>query len=165
VTGAETAIAWPEDDRPEVSALHAVNELQIAAPPEAVWEWLCRPDLWPTYYRNARLVKHLGGSWPRVELGSRWRWVTFGAFITSEVVEFEPTERLAWSARELGGSGHHGWALSRRDGGTFVRTEETQRGMGIRIAKPALRPLMVHFHQRWLEGLARVAAEGAPPAP
>jgi hypothetical protein len=28
-----------------------------------------------------------------------------------------------------------------------------------------MRPLMVRFHQRWLEGLARVAAEGPPPPP
>ena len=154
---------WPDEHRPEVSAFHAVNELQIAAEPEVVWAWLVRPDLWPRFYRNARLVKHLGGPWPKVELGSRWRWMTFGAFVHSEVVEYEPGRRLAWSAKELGGLGHHGWILSRRDGGTFVHTEETQRGPTIRIIKPALRPLMVHFHQRWLEGLAKVAVEGAPP--
>ena len=35
MTGAATAIAWPEEHRPEVSIFHAVNELQIAAPPGA----------------------------------------------------------------------------------------------------------------------------------
>jgi len=28
-----------------------------------------------------------------------------------------------------------------------------------------LRPMMVRLHQRWLEGLAKVAAEGGPPPP
>jgi uncharacterized protein YndB with AHSA1/START domain len=165
VTDAETLIAWPDEHRPEVSEFRAVNELQIAADPEIVWAWLCRPDLWPSYYGNARMIKHLGGPWPSVELGSRWRWLTFGAFVTSELVEFEPAERLAWSAKELGGSGHHGWVLTRRDGGTLVHTEETQKGLGIKLLKPALRPLMVRFHQRWLEGLAKAAAGGPPPAP
>jgi uncharacterized protein YndB with AHSA1/START domain len=164
VTG-ETAISWPDEHRPEVSAFHAVNELRIPAEPELVWAWLSRPDLWPRYYSNARLVRHLAGPWPEVELGSRWRWLTFGALVTSEVVEYEPAERLAWSARVPGGSGHHGWLLRREGGGTFVRTEETQKGLGIRLVKPALRPLMVRFHQRWLEGLSRVASEGPPPAP
>jgi hypothetical protein len=48
--------------------------------------------------------------------------------------------------------------------GTRVVTEETQSGWGIALAKPALKPLMLRFHQRWLEGLARVAAD-PPPSP
>jgi uncharacterized protein YndB with AHSA1/START domain len=164
VTG-ETVISWPGEHTPDASAFHAVNELQIPAEPEVVWAWLCRPDLWPSFYSNARLIKHLGGPWPEIELGSRWRWLSFGAFVTSELVEYRPVERLAWSATELGGSGHHGWVLRRSDGGTFVRTEETQKGLGIRLVKPALRPLMVRFHQRWLDGLSRVASEGPPPPP
>jgi len=165
VGAAETAVSWPEEHRPEVSAFHAVNELEIPAEPEAVWAWLVRPDLWPRYYSNARLIRHLGGPWPELEPGSRWRWLTFGALITSEVVEYTPAERLAWSAKSIAGSGHHAWVLTRRDGGTFVRTEETQKGLGMRLIKPALRPLMVRMHQRWLEGLARMASQGAPPAP
>jgi uncharacterized protein YndB with AHSA1/START domain len=161
----ETVISWPDEHTPEVSAFHAVNELQIPAEPQVVWAWLRRPDLWPRYYSNARLIKHLDGPWPKIELGSRWRWLSFGAFVTSEVVEYEPEQRLAWSAKELGGSGHHGWVLRPQAGGTFVRTEETQRGPGIRLVKPALRPLMVRFHQRWLEGLSRVASQGPPPPP
>ena len=160
----ETVIDWPEGHRPEESAFHAVNELQIPAEPEVVWAWLCRPDLWPTYYSNARLIKHLGGPWPKLDLGSRWRWMTFGAFVTSEVVEYVPGQRLAWSAKELGGKGHHAWVLRRADGGTFVHTEETQKGLGIQLLKPVLRPLMTRFHQRWLEGLSKVASQGAPPA-
>ena len=159
----ETAIRWPDEHTPDASVFHAANELQIPAAPEVIWAWLCRPDLWPRYYGNARLIKHLAGPWPEIEVGSRWRWLSFGAFVTTEVVEYQPHERLAWSAKELGGSGHHGWVLRLQDGGTFVRTEETQKGPGIRLAKPVLRPLMVRYHQRWLEGLSRVAAEGAPP--
>ncbi len=157
------AIRWPEEHRPEVSAFLAVNELQIAAPRDSVWAWLVRPDLWSTYYGNARLVRHISGPWPEIEPASRWRWLTFGALITSEVVEHEPLERLAWSAQGLGSRGHHAWILEERDGGTFVHTEETQRGWGISVAKPVLRPLMVRMHQRWLEGLAGKAAEGPPP--
>lgn len=162
----ESVIRWPDQHRPEVSALHAVNELQIAAPRDNVWAWLRRPDLFPSYYKNSRFVKHLEGPWPAVVLGSRFRWFTFGVMVSSEVVEYEPGEgRLAWSAKELGASGHHGWVLSERDGGTFVRTEETQKGWGMALAKPVMSRMMVRQHQRWLEGLARVSAEGPPPRP
>jgi uncharacterized protein YndB with AHSA1/START domain len=164
VTG-ETSISWPAEHTPERSAFHAINELQSSAPRSAVWEWICQPDLWPTYYSNARLIKHLAGPWPKLELGSRFRWWSFGAFVTSEVVEFEPEERIAWDAKVLGGRGHHGWILSANEGGTHIRTEETQKGWGIQAVKPALRPMMVRLHQRWLEGLSRVASEGPPPPP
>ena len=161
----ETVISWPDDHTPERSAFHAVNELQMPAEPEVVWAWISRPDLWPSYYSNAKFIKHLGGSWPMLELGSRFRWWSFGAFVTSEVVEYEPAERISWDAKVLGGRGYHGWLLRPQDGGTYVRTEETQKGPGIQVVKAALRPMMVRLHQRWLEGLSRVAAEGPPPPP
>ena len=160
----ETVISWPDEHTPERSVFHAVNELQMQAEPDVVWAWLCRPDLWPTYYSNAKFIKHLGGAWPELKLGSRFRWWSFGAFVTSEVVEYEPPERIAWDAKVLGGRGHHGWVLRPASGGTYVRTEETQKGPGIQVARPVLRPMMVRFHQRWLEGLSRVATEGPPPA-
>jgi len=161
----QTALRWPEGYEPEGAAFHAVNRLEIDAPRERVWAWLARPDLWPSYYPNSRLVRHLEGPWPEVELGSRFRWLTFGALITSEIVECEPTERIAWNAKGIGSRGHHGWLLEKRRGGCRLVTEETQRGWGIRLVRPALRPLMLRYHQRWLEGLARVAAEGDPPPP
>ena len=166
MTATESPIRWPDQHRPEASSFLAVNELQIDADPACVLAWLRRPDLWSSYYSNARLVRHLDGPWPEVELGSRWRWLTFGSvLVTSEIVELELDGRLAWSARELGARGHHAWLLEARQGGTYVCTEETQRGWAATLARPLMRPLMTRFHQRWLEGLARVAAEGPPPAP
>jgi uncharacterized protein YndB with AHSA1/START domain len=166
VSETSAEISWPEELRPEVAAFHAVNELQIDAAREHVWEWLRRPELWPGYYGNCRFVKHLGGAWPQAEVGTGFRWFTFGVFVISEVVECRALEgRIAWSASELGAHGHHAWVLSDRDGGTFVRTEETQRGWGVAAVKPVLSRLMVRQHQRWLEGLARVAAQGPPPPP
>jgi uncharacterized protein YndB with AHSA1/START domain len=161
----DLAIRWPEEHRPEVSDLHAVNELQMEAPRDRVWAWLTRPDLWPSYYGNAHLVRRRAGAWPQVALYSGFRWLTFGVLVNSTIVEFEPPERIAWDAKELGASGHHEWVLVERDGGTFVRTEETQKGWGMKLAAPAMRRLMPRYHQRWLEGLARVAAEGPPPPP
>lgn len=159
----DTVIRWPERHRPEVSALHAVNEIEIDAPRERVFAWLRRPELWPSFYGNCRWVRRIDGDWPNAELGTRFRWFTFGVIVVSEIVELEPPERIAWSAKELGASGHHGWVLEKRRGGrTFIRTEETQRGPAMRLAAPAMRRLMPRYHQRWLEGLARVATE--PPA-
>jgi uncharacterized protein YndB with AHSA1/START domain len=165
VSSAETAVRFPPEARPEASAFAVRNELEIGAPPDRVWAWLTRPDLWSRYYPNARLVRHLDGPWPAIAPGSRWRWLSFGVLVTSELVEHEPHERLAWNARELGARGHHGWVLREIAGGTEVVTEETQRGWGASLAGPLMRPAMRRQHQRWLEGLGRVAAGGPPPSP
>ena len=50
-------------------------------------------------------------------------------------------------------------------GGTLIHTEETQRGWAVRLARPVMQPAMVRFHQRWVDGLGRVAAERPPVAP
>jgi uncharacterized protein YndB with AHSA1/START domain len=165
VSDGESAIRWPEEHRPEGASWLAVNELQIPADPERVFAWLRRPDLWSSYYGNARFVKHLEGPWPEAQLGTRFRWLTFGVLVTSEVVGCEAPTRLAWSAKALGSRGHHAWLLTPRDGGTFIHTEETQRGWATRLSAPVMRRLQTSQHQRWLEGLERVAAEGPPPPP
>ncbi len=162
---AASVIRWPEDCRPEVSSWLAVNELQIDADPLRVFAWLRRPDLWSSYYWNARFVRHLEGPWPELRMGSRFRWLTFGVIVTSEVVELEEGSRLAWSAKALGAEGHHGWVLSEREGGTFVRTEETQHGWASKLSAPVMSRLQTRIHQRWLEGLAKVAAGQPPPPP
>ena len=161
----ETAIRWPDGYEPEGAPIYAVNKLEIDAPRERVWAWLERPDLWPSFYSNCWRVRHMDGPWPEVRLGSRFRWITFGTLVTSQIVEFDPPERLSWDARELGAKGLHGWVLEKRRGGCYVVTEETQRGWSVGLARLALQPLMVRYHQKWLEGLAKKATEGEPPAP
>jgi hypothetical protein len=168
VSEGEPTIAWPEGHEPEGAAWHAVNDLQVGAAVEDVFAWLRRPDLWSSYYWNARLVRHRDGPWPEVALGSRWRWLTFGVLIASELVQLDDPRpggdaRLAWSAGHPGAHGHHAWVLSPRDGGTRIRTEETQRGLAARIAAPLMSRLQVRIHQQWLEGLGKVAAGGPPP--
>ena len=163
----ESVIAWPEGHEPEGAAWHAVNELQVDATVDDVFAWLRRPDLWPSYYWNARFVRHRGGTWPEVSSGSRWRWFTFGALINSELVQLDVPApggevRLAWSAHHPGAHGHHAWVLTPNAEGTFIRTEETQHGWAAAIAAPVMSRLQVRLHQRWLEGLAKVAKAGLP---
>jgi uncharacterized protein YndB with AHSA1/START domain len=164
----ETNIHRPAEYAPERAHMHAVNELLgIEAPPERVWAWLTRPDLWPKFYANCWRVRHLEGPWPQVALGTRFRWITFGALQTSEIVECEPPERLAWDAHGTASVSHglHAWLIQETKTGCNIFTEETQRGWGIRPIAPVFRPIMERYHQKWIEGLARVAAEGDPPPP
>ena len=156
-------ICWPAGHAPRGADVHEVNTAHSGAPADQVWSWLVRPDRWHTYYGNVRDMKHLSGPWPQIELGSRFSWVTFGFPVTTEVTEFEPFQRLAWTGSgRFGARGHHAWLLEEDSAGTIIRTEETQRGLIVRSMRGRLRPAMQREHQRWVDGLALSASSGTP---
>jgi hypothetical protein len=155
-------IRWPERYSPERTAVHAHNELDMPVPPEPVWAWLIRADLWHTWYSNARNVVIAGG---RHELGPgvTFRWKTFGASLKSSVEESVPFERLAWTARGTGIDVYHAWLIERTASGCHVLTEENQNGVIARLSA-TLRPgNMERYHQVWLQNLLVKAKQGYPP--
>ena len=154
-------IRWPDKYRPEATAVHARTELEMPVPPEAVWPWLIRAELWPTWCPDFADVVIEGGG-PDLKAGSRFRWRTFGVSLDSKVEEFVEFERIAWSARALGIDAYHAWLIERRPAGCRVLTEENQNGMVARFNN-ALRPKFMPGMERvWLERLLE-KAKGGPP--
>ena len=156
------AVLWPDDARPEGAAIHAVNVVDAAVTREAVWPWLVRAARWSEWYDNCRDLRFESGDGPDLRLGSRFTWRTFGVPVSTVVTELVPHQRLAWSGRGLGATGHHAWIIERTDQGVRLITEETQRGLIPRLGRPLLRRGLLRWHQRWLEGLVRMARLGSP---
>jgi uncharacterized protein YndB with AHSA1/START domain len=157
-------VNWPAGHEPLDAAINEINTGRSSASPEAVWAWLVRPDRWHVYYNNVRRVHHRSGPWPEIALSSRFSWTTFGARITTEVTECEPFQRLAWSASSPGSRAHHAWLLTATDdGGTLIYTQETHHGTVARLLSPAMAPFMHRMHQRWVDGLSRIAESGERP--
>jgi len=142
--------------------VYTYNALDVAAPPERVWAWLVRPSTWPSYYDNASNVRFVDGVGSELALGARFRWRTFNVTVETTVTELVPNERLAWAGKTVGGTGYHGWVIEPAAGGCHVVTEETQRGIVPSLGRWFLRRGLLVQHQRWLEGLARMAARGVP---
>lgn len=133
----------------------------MTAPVEAVWAWLIKAPLWPSYYSNSADVVLAGGA-QELGDGMTFRWKTFGVKLRTQVTEFEPVQRIAWLARGLGIEAYHAWLLTPTlDDGCHILTEETQYGWLARLGKVLMPGRMHRQHQRWLEGLA--AAAKAPP--
>jgi len=155
-------IRWPDNYKPESTAVHVRNEMEMPVAPDLVWAWLIRAKLWPTWYSNsANVVIEGGGS--DLQTGTKFKWTTFGIRLDSRVEEFVSYERLAWSARGTGVDAYHAWLLEKRPRGCYVLTEENQNGFLARLSN-ALRPQNTsRQHQNWLEGLLRKAKEGPPP--
>src|SRR5207244_3563490 len=133
------------------------NELSIDAPAAVVFAHLVRAAKWSEWYSNCKRLRFENGPGPDLALGTRFTWTTFNARIDSTVRELVADERIAWDAKGLGARGYHGWVIEPTASGCHVVTEETQRGWGIRLVRRLLRASMLVQHQKWLEGLARMA--------
>jgi uncharacterized protein YndB with AHSA1/START domain len=160
-----TRVRWPDAHVPEGASIYVANHTRTTADPELVWAWLVRPEQWHRFYGNAKRIRHRSGPWPELGLGSRFSWVTFGAPVTTEITEFEPYQRLAWTGAGLGATAHHAWLLDATGPEWEIVTEETQRGLLPRLVRPGMRPAMLRQHQRWIEQLARLADSGRRPRP
>jgi uncharacterized protein YndB with AHSA1/START domain len=160
-----TEIRWPAKYLPAQTHVFVSNEIVIPAPPEAIWAWLVRAELWPTWYPNAKHVHFRSVSGPDLRDRTRFSWSTFGVKVFSKVLEFEPTTRLAWSAHGIGVDAYHAWLLTPLDdGSTHVLTQETQNGWLARLGKKFMPTRMELKHQMWLEELSRQAQSGPPPS-
>jgi hypothetical protein len=151
---------WPERYHPDRAGVYVSNSLAVAVGPEILWAWMIRAPLWPTWYSNSSGVVLLNSEGPDLELGTRFRWKTFGVWIESEVQEFVPCERLAWNARGTGVDAYHAWRFEPGN----ILTEETQNGFLAKLGSVVMPKRMHKYHQIWLESLRDKASTGRPGA-
>jgi hypothetical protein len=116
----------------------AASEIEIAAPPEAVWEVLTKFENWPTWNRD---VKSMSVEGPVAE-GTIFRWRAGPGTITSTIGRVEPPRLIGWSGKTLGIRAIHYWWLEPRDGKTFVRTEESYEGLVARLFRGRLQKVL-----------------------
>ena len=154
---ANVKVFFPEGQQEDQSPVFSRNELFIAAPSGKVWSCLVRAKNWPQWYGNAKDVE-IDGDGDQLRLGTCFHWTTFGIRAHTTITEFVPNERLSWRGKGLGATAYHGWVVRACEGGCYVVTEETQQGFVVSLARNLLRRGLLKWHQRWLEGLARVAA-------
>ncbi len=151
-------VNWPPEYAPDRSPIHAVNEIDIAAPPSKVWALLVGAPHWSEYYQNASNVHVAGGS-TTLSMDTRFAWTTAGIELKSQVREFVPETRLAWDALSEGGKAYHTWLITPTQVGCHVRTEETQQGP-LWIENDRTHPGGLHkVHQIWIEALKAAAEE------
>lgn len=148
---------------PGVCPLFVRNQGMIAAPPERVWRWLVRADLWPTWFAGASNVRFEAGG-PELAVGARVVWRMLGATIRVTVRRAEAPRFLDWEGGAAGVHAYHAWLLEPADGGTRIVTEETERGPLPWLARWYLRRALHGAHESWVASLARVAPPADPPA-
>ena len=158
-------VRWPEPYDPKFSAIYALNDIDVKAPPEVVWKLLVDAENWSTYFPPEDQVKILTDE-PELGLGTKYSRVTVGFPMRLVVTECEPFRRLAWATTvdgdETGSSAYHGWVITPTEDGCHVLTEETQQGAWFLEELGRKRPGALYgYHQEWVERLARAAESEA----
>ena len=104
-------VIWPKQYHPRVSAIYALNDIDMNAPAEIVWKLLVDARDWSSYFPAENQIE-LPRDEPKLALGTRFRWVTVGFPMSLIVTEWVPNRRLAWSTLvdgdETGSSAYHG---------------------------------------------------------
>lgn len=126
-------------------------EIDIAAPPQAVWDVLTRFDNWPNWSSDVKSMAFEGPLAP----GSTFRWKAGPGTILSTLDRVEPPRYISWHGKTLTIDAYHEWWLEPRDGGTHVRTEETFSGLLAKILRGQLQKTLDKSFQAGVECLKR----------
>jgi uncharacterized protein YndB with AHSA1/START domain len=162
-------VIWPERYDPKTSAIYALNDIDVKAPPEVVWKLLVDAEDWSSYFPPEDQVKILSGE-TELALGTQYSRVTIGFSMSLIVTECVPGRRLSWSTLvdgdETGSSAFHGWVITSTDDGCHLLSEETQQGPWFLEQLGHRHPGGLYsYHQDWIEALARAAEERWPRRP
>jgi uncharacterized protein YndB with AHSA1/START domain len=116
----------------------AADEIEIAAPPEVVWEVIATVDGWPAWNPDVTWASLDG----ELAAGTKFRWKAGPGMIISTLRRVEPPRALAWSGSTMGIDAVHVWRLEPRGGGTLVRTEESWEGLVARILRGRMQKML-----------------------
>lgn len=154
-------INWPTAYEPQKATFFVTNQIDVAAPPEAVWDVIVAAAAWPEWYDGASDVKVEGSPGGRLARGSVIAWRTMGLNFRSVVHEFQAPHRLAWESRRGDIQGYHAWLLVATPTGTRVVTEESQFGFLARMQRWFLRDKLRNLQEDWLLQIKRHAEANA----
>ena len=135
----------------------ASASLDVAAPPERVWEIMTSFPDWPSWNPDVRWVEIEGDVAP----GTGFSWNAGPGVIRSHLTRVEPPWHLEWTGKTMGIAAVHAWRLQPTGEGTTVVTEESWDGFLPRLFRSSTRRTLDRSIRSGLSAL-KAAAEQDP---
>ena len=152
-------IIWPPGHSPASAVVFAHNSVEIRASPEKVWSLLIDCLAWPRWYKHCSDVSLIKGG-PVLQAGAVFRFKTLQHYFEPQVVTFDPSHMLVWSAKgPAGTSGAHAWYIEARPTGCRVVTEEVQSGLLLLFLGSRVRAQLLSSHEDWVQSLKKMSEE------
>lgn len=162
-------IYWPENFLPGTTDNFASNERIVQGLTTTdVWPYIDNTSEWPKYYKNASDIYFYSDDGPKLGMGKRFRFVTFGLTIEAEVKEYVPPckgqpARLAWNGWRDGTADefldvYHAWLFENLPGNRVrILTQESQIGQPAKDMAVQKPNPMINAHQDWIDGIIKSA--------
>jgi len=132
-------------------------QIEVNAPQQVVWEVLTRLEDWPSWNSDVKWMRLEGPLAP----GTEFRWKAGPGTIVSRIDKVEAPRYISWHGRTLTIDAYHEWWFEPREGGTFVRTEETFSGVLARVLRGPLQKTLDKSFADALERLKSAAERRA----
>jgi uncharacterized protein YndB with AHSA1/START domain len=127
-------------------------QIQIAAPPEKVWQLLADAPSWPTWQKDIGSVSSNGP----LASGARFVWKIGNTTIHSQVQLFDPPQVLAWTGTAQTAKAVHVWELHPLPGDqTLVIVKESLDGPFVAKLFPSSH--LADADTKWLAALKKTA--------
>jgi len=137
----------------------AASEIEVAAPPEIVWDLIADIDGWPRWNPDVKEASLSGG----LAEGSTFRWKAGSGVITSRFRRLERPRLLGWTGRTFGIYAIHVYRLEPRDGQTIVSTAESWDGWPARLLRRRMQTMLEDALHPALQALKAEAERRAAP--
>jgi len=131
----------------------ARSEIEVAAPPEIVWEVLTDIPRWSAWNSDVKSASLEG---PLAE-GTKFRWKSGPGRITSTLQSVEPPHVIAWTGKTFGIEAKHIYRLERRGDATMVSSEESWDGLLVRLLRRSTTKMLQKAVESGLVHLKREA--------
>lgn len=131
----------------------AREEILIDAPLESIWSLHTDISSWSEGLPNIDASMIEGP----LEVGTVFRWQTYGLSIESTIQEIDPPRRIVWSGPAQGITAIHLWTMTPSEDGVLVHTEESWDGDPVRAQPKDMQQALDSSLRAWLQSLKKKA--------
>lgn len=156
----------------EQAPIYIRREITIFAPPEKIWDWLSRVDLWQDWHPEIAAAYWLddgreGG--PR----ARFKWRQGPVRITSLIESWDVWREIGWQGRAYNAVVRHVFRLEGDFRRTHIVSEQSIEGFTASLMRPIIQGLAERTSETWLAALKtrleslheRSSGQRQPPRP
>ena len=129
------------------------DEILIDAPLDTIWSLQTGISSWSEWQPDID-ASTLEGP---LEVGTVFRWQTYGLSIESTIQEIDAPRRIVWSGLAQGITAIHSWTMTPSEDRVLVHTEESWDGDPVRAEPEEMQQALDGSLRAWLQSLKHKA--------
>jgi hypothetical protein len=136
----------------EQAPIYIRREITVFAPPEKVWDWLSRVELWQDWHPEIAAAYWLddgGEGGPQ----ARFKWRQGPVRVTSLMESWDVRREIGWVGHAYSAIVRHVFRLEGDFRRTHIVSEQSIEGAPVSLMRPIIRSLAERTSETWLAAL------------